>query len=563
MSDRPAPGGPAAVEEALPATLPALMARSCAQFADRTALVTHDARWTYRELAAEADRYARALVASGVGKGSRVGLLMENGPEWVAFALGATSIGALLAPISTFVHGDDLEYHLRHADIEHLFMSRQFLGRDYLELLTKTVPGVAQAWPGPLYLAEMPALRSVTVSGEGDLPACCTPWAQWLARGEVVPSSVTRALAQAVDAGDDCYLLTTSGTTARPKGVLLPHRAVAGNGHLIGHYQGLLPEDVVWFYFPLFFSAGCINVMLGTLSHGAALILQPNLDAGVALELIEREGATTWHIWPHQLQQLLTHTDWATRDHSGLHKGTAPYDVLCAQPPADGLGGVNMYGMTETATAFSCTHASDPLDVRMHSQGWLLPGNELRVVDPISGEPVEPGVSGELQVKGPRLMRGYYKVDPAETFTVDGFFRTGDLGHVDADGRVHYEQRMKDVIKTGGINVSPADVEATLARAPGVASAYVFALPGGDRGEVVGAAIVPAAGDSFDATAFDGFCRDALAGYKRPQAVLVLAEGAVPMTGSGKVRKQELRERLIEAIDAGLGPVVTTNRTTH
>jgi fatty-acyl-CoA synthase len=542
----------------LPPTIPVLLARSVAAYADRTALVTHHERWTYRELAAAADRYARALVATGVAKGSRIGLLMENGAEWVAFALGATSLGALLVPISTFAHRDDLGYHLRHADVEHLFMTRGFLGHDYLEVLTEVTPSLDRAATGPLYLDELPALRTVTVRGGADLPAACTTWDAFLARADAVPATVSRALRDAVDAEDDCYLLTTSGTTARPKGVLLSHGAVAGNGHLIGDYQGLVPDDVVWFYFPLFFSAGCINVMLGTLSHGAALILQPTLDAGLALELIDREGATTWHIWPHQLQQLLTHPNWGARDHSRLHKGTAPYDVLCAQPPADGLGGVNMYGMTETATAFSCTHASEPLDVRLHSQGHLLPGNELRVMDPETGSPAATGVTGELYVKGPRLMRRYYKVDPAQTFTADGFFRTGDLGHIDADGRIHFEQRLKDVIKTGGINVSPADVESTLGRAPGVGAAYVFPLPGGDRGEVVGVAIVPSPGHPFDQSAFDAFCHEELAGFKRPHAVLVLSEAEVPMTGSGKIRKQELRERLVAALDAGLGPIVIT-----
>jgi fatty-acyl-CoA synthase len=543
----------------LPTTIPALLARSVADFADRTALVTHDDRWSYRELAGAADRRARALVAAGVTKGSRVGLLMENDPDWVALALGAVSIGALLVPISTFAHRDDLEYHLRYADVEHLVMSARFLGNDYLQLLREIVPGLDRAAPGPLFLDELPALRRVVVRGGDALPAACRSWTAFLDLAGAVPAGITPALASAVHAEDDCYLLTTSGTTARPKGVLLSHAAVAGNGHLIGDYQGLVPEDVVWFYFPLFFSAGCINVLLGTLSHGAALIIQPTLEAGRALELIEREQATTWHIWPHQLQQLLRHPDWTGRDHSRLHKGTAPYDVLCAQPPADGLGGVNMYGMTETATAFSCTRASDPLDVRLHSQGHLLPGNELRVVDPETGEPAATGVTGELWVKGPRLMRRYYKVDPAQTFTVDGFFRTGDLGHLDADGRVHFEQRLKDVIKTGGINVSPADVESVLGRAPGVGTVYVFPLPGGDRGEVVGASVVPAAGTTFDPAAFEAFCHSELAGYKRPQAVLVLAEADVPMTGSGKVRKQELRDRLVAALEAGLGPIVRTS----
>ncbi|MCZ7530180.1 MAG: AMP-binding protein [Acidimicrobiia bacterium] len=539
-----------------PTSLSDLLHRSVEAYGERRALITLDAQYSYRDLAELANRYARALVAGGAGKGSRVALLMENDPHWVAFAFGATSIGALLVPISTFVHRDDLAYQLAHEDVEHLFMSAGFLDNDYSSMLAEIVPEIAQPQLGRLFCRELPALHSVVVRGADELPAGCRDWDDFLASGDDVSESKVRALQAATGPEDECYLLATSGTTARPKGVLHTHGAIAGNGSLIGDYQGLCPEDVVWFYFPLFFSAGCINVMVGTLSHGAALILQPSFDAGLALELIERERATTWHLWLHQLNQLLEHPDWNTRDHSGLHKGTGPYDVLCETPPPDGLGGVNMYGMTETATAFSCTRADEPLDIRMNTQGHLLPGNEIEVRDPETGARLPVGETGEFHVKGPSVMRGYDKVDPTTVFDAEGFFATGDLGRVDADGRVHFEQRRKDVIKTGGINVSPAEVEASLVRIPGVDAAYVFGLADDDKGELVGATLVPEPGASLDETTVTEFCRAELPGYKRPKAVLVLTPDAVPMTGSGKVTKHVLRDRLLRALDRGAGPFV-------
>ncbi len=539
-----------------PSSLPDLLGLSVDAFGDRLALVTQGERYSYRQLADLVDRYARALVSQGVGKGSRVALLMENDPQWVVFAFAATSIGALFVPVSTFVRGDDLEHHLAHADVEHLFMQAGFLDSDYLGMLTEIAPALDGARPGRLYLPELPALRSVVVRGGDDLPSGCGAWDDFLDSADNVPDSVVSGLRAAVDSEDECYLLTTSGTTARPKGVLLTHGAIAGNGCLIGDYQGLDSEDVVWFYFPLFFSAGCINVMLGTLSHGAALILQPTLDVGLALQLIEREGATTWHLWPHQLKLLLEHPDWATRDHRGLHKGTAPYDVLCETPPADGLGGVNMYGMTETSTAFSCTYAHESLDERLNTQGRLLPGNEMKVIDPETGETLPNGDEGELCVKGPSIMRRYYKIDPTETFDAEGFFHTGDLGFIDEEGRTHYLRRIKDVIKTGGINVSPADIEETLARVEDVREAYVFALPGGEKGDLVGAVLVPEAATELDEGGVQDFCRAELPGYKRPHAVLVIPQDEVPTTGSGKVQKHVLRERLVTALDNGLGPFV-------
>jgi fatty-acyl-CoA synthase len=537
--------------EGAPRTLWELFTRSVELDGSRTALVTRDARWTYTELAAWVDRHARALVAAGVTKGTRVGLWMENDPEWVAVALAATSIGAVLVPVSTFAKADDLEHHLRDADVAHLLMTAGFLGSDYREMLASIAPGIDEAPAregGPLLVPGLPALRRVVVRGaDGQVPAGCVRWQDHVAAGDVVPDAVVAGLRAELDPEDECYLLTTSGTTARPKGVPHDHRTLARNGFLIGELQALVPEDVVWFYFPLFFSAGCINVMLGTLSHGAALIVQHNFDPGEALELIERENATAWHLWLHQLNKLMAHPDWPVRDHSRLHKGTAPFDMFIDGLPEGHPGGVNMYGMTETATAFACTPAHDSIDVRLGSQGHLLPGNEVRIVDPDTGEPLTGGEAGEICVRGASVMRRYYKVDPAETFDAEGFFHTGDLGFVDADGRLHFERRLKDVIKTGGINVSPAEVEAALQGVPGVGAAHVFALPDADRGEVVAAALVVADPDSFDRDTATAWWAEHLPAHKRPHRYLVLTEAEVPMTGSGKVRKHELRDRLLRS----------------
>ena len=299
-------------------TLWELFTRSVTSHGGRTALISADARWTYAELAEWADRHARALVSAGVTKGTRVGLLLENDPEWIAVALGATSIGAVLVPVSTFVKPDDLAHHLRDADVAHLFLSEGFLGSDYLEMLASIGPGIAETPPSPgapLLLEELPALRQVVVRGAGaraaTLPAGCVAWVDHLAGAEIVGDTVLAGLREDLDPEDECYLLSTSGTTARPKGVLHDHRTLARNGWLIGELQALEPDDVVWFYFPLFFSAGCINVMLGTLSHGASLIVQPAFVPSEALELIEREGATTWHLWLHQLNKLMSHPDWS------------------------------------------------------------------------------------------------------------------------------------------------------------------------------------------------------------------------------------------------------------
>lgn len=533
-----------------PRTLPALLHRSLEAYASNTALITMDERFSYAELSERVDAMAAALVGLGVGKGSRIGLLMENTPDWIALAFAATGLGAVLVPVSTFSKQDDVAYQVRHADVGLLFLSDHFLKNDYLSMVLESAPELDGAVPGRLMSAGMPALRTVVVKGDVKLPSGCLDWNTFEAAGSDVPREVVRGLQQAVDPEDECYLLYTSGTTARPKGVVQVHDAVARNGFRIGEYQGLIADDVVWFYYPMFFSAGCINVMLGTLSHGASLILQPSFVPAEAIELIEREQATTWHLWPHTLKELTTHPDWGRRDHSRLHKGTGPYDVMMGGPPEDGLGGVNMYGMTETCTAFTCTHASEALPDRITTNGRLMPDNELIVVDPESGERLPDGEEGELCVKGPAVLRHYYKIDPSETFDEAGFFHTGDLGLLDENGALHFANRKKDMIKTGGINVSPADVESKLVQLDGVAAAYAFPLQSDDKGEVVGAALVVAADREPDVDALLAQCKELLSGYKRPHGLLLLHEDQVPMTGSGKVQKVVMRDRLAAEMQA-------------
>jgi fatty-acyl-CoA synthase len=533
-----------------PGTLVELLVRSVGVFGGRDALVTADERLTYAELDARVRRYSRSLIALGAGKGSRVGLLMENVPDWLALAFAVTGIGAVLVPLSTFSTAGDLAYQLRHADVSHLVLSERFLKHEFLADLVGIAPELQQSEPGRLYARRLPALRHVVVRGHGDrLPPGATSWPSFLAGADGVPDGLVDELRAEVDAQDECYLMYTSGTTANPKGVLQVHAAVAGNGWQIGERQQLDPEDVVWFYFPLFFSAGCVNVSLGTLSHGATLLLQPVFEPGAALELIEREQATTWHLWPHTLKALRGHPDWERRDHARLHKGTAPYDLLLGVKDPDGCGGVNMYGMTETCTAFTCTTAADPPDIRGRTQGSPLPGCELRIVDPDTGQPLPEGAEGEIRVKGPNVLRRYYKVDPATTFDADGFFPTGDLGVLRDDGRLVFLRRLKDTIKTGGINVSPAEVEEALRRIPGVAEAYAFGIPSVDRGEDVAAAVVP--GSPLTDGEILTAARQLLSGPKRPCAVLLVAPGEVPMTGSGKVRVGVLRDRLLEHLSVG------------
>ncbi|MBQ73951.1 MAG: hypothetical protein CMQ20_02870 [Gammaproteobacteria bacterium] len=526
-------------------TLPKLLETTVSSWGDRTALITEGERWTYKQVAEQVDLYARALMAQGVGKGTRVGLLVENTPEWIFFSFAATGIGAILAPISTFARREEIAYQLRHSDVQQLYLTARFLKADYQAIVEELLPELSASSNKKIFSKSFPALRRVTIKNADQLPSAAQSWEDFLAGAEDVPANLLPELRADVDPEDECYLLYTSGTTANPKGVLHRQKSITRNGILIGQHEMLNEQDVVWFYFPFFFCAGCVNVLLGTFSTGAALILQPTFDAESAIELIDREKATTWHLWPHQLKALFDHPDWQTKDHSSLHKGTGAFDLMLGvQERFKGVGGVGMYGMTETCTAFTCTFADDSEDVRGTTNGRIMDGNEIKIVDPDSNEALGADSIGEICVKGPSVFRRYYKMDPQLTFDTGGFFRTGDLGYLNEDGRLFFEQRKKDMIKSGGINISPADIEQTLSGLDEALEVYAFPLPGGERGELVGAALVLSE-DGCEKERIISFCRENFSSHKRPSLILLIRKDDIPMTGSGKVQKVKLAEMLL------------------
>jgi fatty-acyl-CoA synthase len=241
----------------------------------------------------------------------------------------------------------------------------------------------------------------------------------------------------------------------------------------------------------------------------------------------------------HQAQPLLDHPEWGTR-RIMLRKGSN-------HPLAERLMGpdhltVGMYGMSETATCVACARFDDPPAVRRETFGRPLAGMEIRIIDPATGREATPGEPGEIFVKGPTLMEGYYRVPRSETFDRDGFFKTGDLGYLDAAGCLHFATRLKDVIKTAGVNVAAVEVEEALARHPSVRAAHVVGVPDPTRGENVAAFVVLEDGATADPDGLRAFCKESLASYKVPRHLFVIADAEVPRTGTGKIEKPALRK---------------------
>jgi fatty-acyl-CoA synthase len=557
MTERPASeetlsivsGIPLSAEPGLGAlTLPGYLREVTARFAAREALVMHKPdgsveRWNYEELWERALTVARALAACGVGRDSRVGVLMTNRLEWVASMFGVGLAGGVAVVLSTFSTPPELEYLLQASGVSALLFERSVLKKDFGEMLHSLEPGIRRAEPGLLSSTKFPFLRWLAVVGEGGAEGAIEAWPQFLARGRATSPALIEARAAGVRPADPAAVFFSSGSTGKPKGILSAHRGVTIQCWRWARMFGL-GDDVRTLTANGFFWSGNFGMALGgTLSCGGAMILQSTFDPEQALRLMEAERVTFPVAWPHQWAALEAAPNWAATDLSSLRYvdrttaiGRHPtVKTNYTEPRA-------AYGNTETFTISTCFAHDTPPEVVANTHGEVLPGNTVKVVDPLTGRPQPRGQAGEIAVKGPTLMLGYLGVPIDETLDAAGFFATGDGGYIDAKGRLVWQGRLNDIIKTGGANVSPIEVDTELARCPGVKHSVTVGVPHETLGELVVACVLTEEGRSLTETSVRDFLKERLASYKVPRRVLFVDEADLSLTGTAKVKTSALRE---------------------
>lgn len=517
-------------------TIPDLLREQAERYGDREVLVGGGKRYTYRSLLEEVRAFAKGLSALGIGKGSRVAILMGNKPEWVIADLAICSLGGIMVAVNTWVTARELGYILKHSDAEMLVFSGRFLRYDYAAMLGELEP-LSQS---------MPLMKRFVHVGETGYRDSI-PFEEVYRRGADVPDSVIDEAAAAVHPEDVTYLLYTSGSTSTPKGVQLQHYGLIENMWHLGNRMHVTHEDRLWLAVSLYWGLGCENALFNLLTHGGCVVLQEYFEPGEALRLIEEERCTLYYGTPNMAQAMAEHPDRPKRDLSSLRSGggTGTPDQFERVVSLGAKEVCHIYGLTETYGNCNVSDGRlDPRDKVFHSVGRPLDGVIQRIVDPKTLEPLPPGKVGEIQVKK-YVTIGYYKDEDKnrEAFTEDGYFRTGDLGYYDEEGYLYFRGRIKEMIKTGGINVAPAEVEEVLLRQEGVRQAYVVGVPDPVRDEVIGAVIVP------DGPVPDGFeeklskaLRRELAAYKLPKLYHIAEETDLPLTSTGKLQKNRLHE---------------------
>jgi fatty-acyl-CoA synthase len=496
---------------------------------DQPALVAGDPdpaqrrQWSYRQLLAEAERAARALLAR-FAPGDPVAVWSGNCPEWVLLEFAAGLAGLTLVPVNPAYQAEELAYTLGHCGARGVFLAAEHRGRP----LPPVLAGIRD---------RLPELREVIPLEEWDVFCAAV-------RGGELP---------AVDTGAPALILYTSGTTGRPKAAVLTHRGLTNNARLAAQAIGMRAGEALVNPMPLFHVAGGGLFTLGLAQTLGTHVLMPHFDPGLALELTEAyRGACVGGV-PTMLTALLGHPDRAERDLScvryALSGGaTVPAELVRHVEAAFGIPFVITFAQTESSCSITVTRASDSPADRAETLGRPLPQTEVKIIDVRTGQTVPCGTVGEICTRGYLVMDGYLG-DPAATSVAidrDGWLHTGDLGSMDSRGYCRIEGRIKEMIIRGGENISPREIEAVLLSHPAVTSAAVVGIPDRFWGEVVGAAISTSSSAAPPTGAeLAGFCRARLAAYKVP--VRWLFSSAFPLTATGKVCKDLLSAQLAEA----------------
>ncbi|TDD91792.1 long-chain fatty acid--CoA ligase [Actinomadura darangshiensis] len=543
-------GPPLSEEPGLgPLTLPGFLREVTERYGEREAIVLRGpggaVRWTYTDLWERAIEVARALRACGLGKDGRVGVLMTNRPEWIAAVFGVSLAGGVAVTLSTFSTPYELDHLLQVSCVSVLLFERTVLKTDFAAVLTGLEPGIGKAAPGALRSARYPYLRHLAVIGDAAPGGAVDGWGAFLARGAAEPRETVEAAAEATRPGDPALLFFSSGSTSRPKGILSAHRGVCVQLWRFRRLYGFGPEDGVrgWTANGYFWSGNFAMSLGSTLAAGGALVLQPTFAAAEALDLMQAERVNFPFAWPHQWAQLEAAPNWAGADLSSMRfvdraTPVARHPTVTAVWYEPG----HAYGNTETFTISTCYPADTPPKVHAGSSGVPLPGVTVKIVDPLTGAVVPRGERGEICAKGPTLMLGYLGVPLDQTLDGEGFFHTGDGGRLDDAGRLYWEGRLTDIIKTGGANVSPREVDEAASAHPGVRLAHTVGVPHETLGEVVVTCVVPHDGVLLEARDVRAFLRERLASYKVPRHVLFFREDEITLTGTAKIKSSDLRE---------------------
>ena len=530
---------PALLEE----TIGASLERTVAEHGDREAMVevASGRRWTWAELDRDVDALARGLVAAGLGKGDRVGIWAPNCAEWTLVQYATAKIGVVLVNVNPAYRTHELAYAINQSGLRLLVTASSFKTSDYAAMVEQV-------------RGECPGLERVVFLDTAD-------WDELVAGGTDLPADTVPSRLAELRPEDPINLQYTSGTTGYPKGATLSHRNILNNGYLTTELINFTADDRLCIPVPFYHCFGMVMGNLGCTTHGATMVIPaPGFDPEITLRTIAEERCTGVYGVPTMFIAMQNHPTFAEHDLSSLRTGIMAGSICPVEVMKRCVEEMNMaevaiaYGMTETSPVSCQTRVDDDLERRTATIGRVHPHVEVKVVDPVTGETVPRGTTGEFCTRGYSVMLGYWPLDSeegqaktAEALDADGWMHTGDLAEMRDDGYCNIVGRIKDMVIRGGENIYPREIEEFLYRHPDVEDVQVIGVPDQRYGEELCAWVRLRPGsDPLDAAAVRAFCDGQLAHYKIPRYVMVVEE--FPMTVTGKIRKVQMREESAEKL---------------
>lgn len=503
-------------------------------------------------MAESVNRASRALIHLGIQPGDRVGLWVPNRPEFIHLFFGLAKIGAVIVPINTFLRTSDTAYLLKQSNSSTLITVDQSGPINYHSMVNEMLPSLGKNRQNELSDPEFPDLKRVVILGNRVYDGTYS-WPKVLEEGEGVSHAALRQRSDGVDPDGTVFIMYTSGTTGFPKGVMHCHNVIRNITDQADR-MAIRHMDVILMYLPLFHAFGLYEGPLMSMVTGARQVLTEGFDPRESLALVEQERVTLLHGFDTHFQDLIELQEKDPKDVNSLRTGLLAAGMSNSIPIARRAhkvlcpGFLSGFGMSEIGVGACLSFLTSTVEQRCEASGFPSPGYEIKVVDPETGDEQPPGTPGEILIRGYMVMQGYYN-NPEETAKVidrEGWLHSGDMGVMRRDGHLRFMGRFKEMLKTGGENVDPVEVEAYLLGHPAIHQVAIVGYPDERLSEVGVAFVQLESGQSLTDADVTNFCKGKIATFKIPRYLVFVED--YPMTASGKIKKIKLKEMALEQL---------------
>ena len=508
-------------------------------------------RFSYKQFNERVDRLAKGLLFIGIKPGDKVGVWAKNVPDWTTLMFATAKIGAILVTVNTNYKLAELEYILKNADINSLFIVDGYRDSDYVKMISELVPELKTQPRGKLKSEKFPQLKNVGFIGQQKHRGIFST-DELMLLGSHIDDLELESVKVAVNCHDVVNMQFTSGTTGFPKGVMLSHHNILNNGFATGECMKYTEDDRLLVCVPLFHCFGCVLAVCAIVTHGATMVFTEDFDPLLVLASVQKERCTALYGVPTMFIAELNHPMFDMFDLSSLRTGIMAGALCPIDTMRQVMDKMNMkdiiivYGLTESSPGMTATRTHNSVEVRATTVGFEFPNVEVKIVDPETGEECKQGDQGEICCRGYNVMKGYYN-NPEETAKVideEGWLHSGDLAVKTEDGFYKITGRIKDMIVRGGENIYPREIENYLYRLPQIEAVEVAGVPSQRYGEAVGAFIKLKKGETLSEEEILDFCRGNIARFKIPKYIFFVDE--FPMTASGKIQKYKLSEMSVK-----------------